>query len=343
MKNFFCFLSGENPELAALEVESILKGENKPYRELLSLPQCLVFESNEQSVASISNRAAFTKIISELYFACTSEEKKILEATKKLEINSNEGELGFKVEIIRVRGSSKHVSTQLLTKEIGAIIKSKKSTFKVNLERPKITYLGLLIQNKFIFGKKLEEVDRTKLLFGRGVSLPIVRSGMMNAALARAMVNLAHVKKGDVVLDPFCGPGGILVEALNINCKAIGIDLNPQIVELAKINLLFTGKTDFEVKVGDACSLNEKVDAIVTDPPYSISTSSYGRSHIELLKKFIPSAFKSLKKGKYMCISYPNRINIHKYAEEIGFKLVASFNVYLHRHLIRKVDLYFKP
>jgi len=36
-----------------------------------------------------------------------------------------------------------------------------------------------------------------------------------------------YAKKGDLILDPFCGSGGVLVEARLANMNSIGIDLNP--------------------------------------------------------------------------------------------------------------------
>ena len=49
------------------------------------------------------------------------------------------------------------------------------------------------------------------------------------------MLELAAVKKDDVVYDPGCGDGGIVVAAAKkYGCKAVGIDINPQRVKEAK-------------------------------------------------------------------------------------------------------------
>ena len=54
----------------------------------------------------------------------------------------------------------------------------------------------------------------------------------MHPAVARAIVE-TWSKPGDVVLDPFCGSGTVLVEAMAAGRKAVGVDLNPLAAKLA--------------------------------------------------------------------------------------------------------------
>jgi len=80
-----------------------------------------------------------------------------------------------------------------------------------------------------------------------------------------------YTKKGMTVLDPFTGSGTALLAALQINRKAIGIDLNPKYCEMARKRLEEKGFSDFTYVIGDS---REKiaevglVDYIVTSPPY---------------------------------------------------------------------------
>jgi DNA modification methylase len=43
--------------------------------------------------------------------------------------------------------------------------------------------------------------------------------------------------EGETVLDSFCGSGITLIEALKVNRKCIGVDLNPIAVKLAKVSM----------------------------------------------------------------------------------------------------------
>lgn len=66
---------------------------------------------------------------------------------------------------------------------------------------------------------------------------------------ARMVPQIAHrlietyTREGDKILDPFCGSGTTLVEAALLNRKAIGTDINPFAILLAKVK---TTPIDFE-------------------------------------------------------------------------------------------------
>jgi hypothetical protein len=52
--------------------------------------------------------------------------------------------------------------------------------------------------------------------------------------IARRLLK-AFVREGDVVLDPFCGSGGVLVEARLAGLNSVGIDINPLACLLAEV------------------------------------------------------------------------------------------------------------
>ncbi len=71
--------------------------------------------------------------------------------------------------------------------------------------------------------------------------------GRFYPQLAKALMNYAGLKKGDVLLDPFCGSGTTLVESLLFGVDAIGIDINPlaYILTKTKIKSLILKDKDF--------------------------------------------------------------------------------------------------
>lgn len=61
--------------------------------------------------------------------------------------------------------------------------------------------------------------------------------GKFNPQVAKAILNIFGVRKGDHVLDPFCGSGTTLVEAAQLGADASGFDVNPLAVFLANAKL----------------------------------------------------------------------------------------------------------
>ena len=124
-------------------------------------------------------------------------------------------------------------------------------------------------------------VPETEGFKERSKERPYVTSGIsLSSRLARLLVNISGVSKDQVLLDPFCGSGTILGEALLKGVDCIGIDRNHGSVERTKENLAWFlsqsqrgGKRapSYSVITGDATNLkkslgDQMVDAIVSEP-----------------------------------------------------------------------------
>jgi tRNA G10 N-methylase Trm11 len=91
-------------------------------------------------------------------------------------------------------------------------------------------------------------------------------SSALPTGLARAMVNLVAVP-GDRIIDPCCGSGTILIEAVSIGIKALGCDINPKMAAASVENLRYFS-LDSLVLIADARNIKGSFDAVVTDLPY---------------------------------------------------------------------------
>jgi tRNA G10 N-methylase Trm11 len=133
-------------------------------------------------------------------------------------------------------------------------------------------------------------VPETEGFRERSTERPYVTSGIsLSSRLARLLVNISGVSRGQVLLDPFCGSGTVLGEALLKGADCVGVDRNHGSVERAKENLawlLSQGKhsgggggggggqrppPSYSVVTGDATNLRRSlgdlmVDAIVSEP-----------------------------------------------------------------------------
>lgn len=154
-------------------------------------------------------------------------------------------------------------------------------------------------------------------------------------------VILRYSKEGETVLDQFVGSGTTLVEAKLLNRNSIGIDINPDAVELARQNTDFekTGCGKSEIHIGDARQLDfmedDSIDLICTHPPYA-NIIKYSEnipndlSHCDIeeflneMKRVSSECLRVLKKGHFCAILMGDtrrKGNI----TPIGFKVMEIF------------------
>ena len=170
---------------------------------------------------------------------------------------------------------------------------------------------------------------------------PFFHPGCMSPKLARCMANLARVKEGDVVLDPFCGTGGILIEAGLIGCKVIGCDIDWKMKKGTATNLEYAGITDYKTHVVDVRELEmyEEVDAVVTDPPYGISTTTCGEGASGIFSEFLQSIEHSMKKDALLVMASPHTLDIDSLLNDVGFILLERYEIKMHRSLTRIISV----
>ena len=173
--------------------------------------------------------------------------------------------------------------------------------------------------------------------------------------LARIMVNLSACAAGKVFLDPFCGVGTILQEALLEKAKVVGIDVNPWCVKAANENLEWIKReysledVEFRVLQGDVGRLTQKVgqetvDCIATEPDLGpalrqVPTGPYALKIIQKLEPlyftFVEEAYRVLQKGGRLVLVTPYIITrsgqsvtmpIGQKLENLGFKRIQPFS-----------------
>ncbi len=144
-----------------------------------------------------------------------------------------------------------------------------------------------------------------------------MQRGMFPPKLAQTLLNLAQVKDGSTVYDPFCGIGTVLMEGLLMNLNVIGSDLDPKAIEDSQLNLDWL-KQKFKqqlkpelscqifeqdaIKIADAQVDWKKVDAIVSEGylgklmHHAINPTHPGSiENFDNIDKIYVSFFKSLK------------------------------------------------
>jgi tRNA G10 N-methylase Trm11 len=169
------------------------------------------------------------------------------------------------------------------------------------------------VHNPFEFQKRDIQKPNQRVIFA------------MPPRLARIMVNLSACRDRKVLLDPFCGVGTILQEALLEKAAVVGMDKNAWCVKAAEENLQWLTSeyeledADFRVVLGEVDRLAEKigvesVDCIVSEPDLGpalreVPTGPYAEKIIQKLEPlysdFIEEASRALKPGGRIVIVTP--------------------------------------
>jgi hypothetical protein len=118
---------------------------------------------------------------------------------------------------------------------------------------------------------------------GRYLPATVAHPGKMLPTLARTAIT-TYTCPGELVLDPMCGIGTTLVEAVHAGRDAIGIEYEPRWAQLARGNVEYAVDTGAAghaaVAAGDArhagallgADMTGRVRLLLTSPPYGSST-----------------------------------------------------------------------
>ena len=163
---------------------------------------------------------------------------------------------------------------------------------------------------------------------------PFFHPTSLHPKYARALVNLSRTGENETLLDPFCGTGGILIEAALCGVKAVGIDVDNQMVRGAQDNLAFY-HLSAKVRQGDARRTRIKCDGIATDPPYGRGSYFSGEGLSQLYLESMYSFARCLPKKACAAMIAPAKIPIEKFATQTGFALQEKHYQRVHKSLSR--------
>jgi tRNA (guanine6-N2)-methyltransferase len=103
--------------------------------------------------------------------------------------------------------------------------------------------------------------------------------GTLHPPLAAAMLQVAEIGAGDVLLDPCCGAGTLPIEAVRagVAARVLGSDANPAAVAASVANGRGTGVTWSVADAGALPLRDGAVDRIVVNPPWARQVGQRGR------------------------------------------------------------------
>ncbi|MEM4396881.1 MAG: N-6 DNA methylase [Candidatus Woesearchaeota archaeon] len=193
------------------------------------------------------------------------------------------------------------------------------------------------INNKLYLLKKIKKANLDYNNFRNSI-VPLNSATLLDTKLAKAMLNLAKIEKDDVILDPFCGAGGILIEASKLNVKVFGNDLFHVQLRKAGMNLIWFRCKNVKLVCSNAKDCEKlaeiiKPTKIVTDLPYGLRSKL--REEIKIL---ITSILKLRLRSVLLCIDNQEIDQfIKKTCNELNLILENEFNIPVNHFFRRKL------
>lgn len=202
---------------------------------------------------------------------------------------------------------------------------------------PNSEILILLTTNRMYIANTIVLYD-SMLQKYRDESRPYVAAEISTSPkICRTLLNLAGARRGDTILDPFCGTGTLLMEGALLGMRVIGIELDGNTAQGARSNLKWLGKDlgehlDYKVVKGDARDANkliqETVDAVAFEPelgpvfdnpPQPKKAKSIIDDLIKLYKQTLNAIATRLRPGGRVGMTLPvinavgNQVNVDVY------------------------------
>jgi len=310
MQSFFV-VSGENVKLAKDEIISISKSydKNTTYK---SDSKLVITDSNVPWIA-IAQRATFVRTAGNMVGTFS-------DLFSEFDLSLLHEPDTFACRAINL--SSKRLNLARIENTAGAVIKQVAGT-RVSLANPSLTIYLIFTdsQNYLGYSTRLAEPERPEKVFKSPSEL--------HWKLGRVMVNLAGLNEKEVLCDPFCGTGTILLEAESMGIKSIGIDYDKRMCDGAKKNLAANGFNSRIINAGydHIQKIKDKIDGMVTDLPYGISSRS-SESPRKLVHDFV-SILPKKKKFALMCKK--------ELVDQIELKPAKKYEIYRHKSLTRMI------
>ena len=252
MKYFFVL--GRNPELSRAEVFSYLKKENISLNySFFRVNGLLVEIEREINLKNVINELGGTIAVGRVLFS--GKIRDLLKQIKEkpvyfgrenkvvyslLNFASDEN---LSMVLEAMRGNFRNEGLKARYKGVSGTIKlqdgeiSRGSPEKIMLRDMNYFLFSDEKRGNFSFGFLEESYDSAEAE-KRDMKKPYRRESLaISPRLARILINLSQTKKNEILLDPFCGIGVILGEALLKGINTIGVDIDKSATENARKNM----------------------------------------------------------------------------------------------------------
>jgi tRNA (guanine10-N2)-dimethyltransferase len=238
------------------------------------------------------------------------------------------------IRVKRFRGCGEPENANIIVRKVGEVLSAQR---KIDLRNPDVK-LRILLTDKLHFYVQTKEIDRNQYERRHVRSRPFFSPISLHPRYARALVNLTRIQRGQILLDPFCGTGGILLEASLIGAKVLGSDISPEMIDGCAENLHHFDIAFERLEVADIGEISDvfgTVDSVATDPPYGRSASTKKEPVKTLHERALGNIASVLPKGAWAGVVLPRTV---EYTSSLN--LEERYSQRVHRSLTREYCLF---
>lgn len=315
-------LSGEHPTLPRADALGALEAENVTLRRIAFSPQLLLVDAARPPARALRRVALSHYVIRVLRIGQIGE---IVRSAGRYPLRGRR----FSV---RAHGPFRPADKRDVERRVGA---SLSRTGVVDLENPEREFRVLRYRGELLFGEVRHTVDRSELEARKVARRSFSRPVSLHPKFARTLVNLARCPTGGVFLDPFCGTGGIALEAARLGMRVRASDLDEQMVDGTRSVLRQFGlrASVFQADIGEVAQSVPHADGIATDPPYGRAATTRGEPLLGLYRRSFAVFRDVLRPGGFAALTLPSQEAVA--VGEESLRLVEAHAVRVHRSLTR--------
>ncbi len=335
---YYALVAGSHPTLPHAELRGILDAEAGYWRLLALHTQLVIFEASGVTPQRIIARAGFVEEVGTLLAYTEASPESIREALRRLEPLPGV----YRVEFRRIRGFASNLYTddRRALREFIAVLEARgwrlsprgNKTLRIIIDEG-VAAIGVM-------GARLRVSELKDRWPHRR---PFYKPGALDPRMARLFVNLSRARRGSSFLDPFCGTGGFVIEALlsaGVR-EAICGDADEDMAEGSRVNLShYAPSRLWHALRWDAPRLplrDGTVDSIGSDAPYGRMTTTLGRRVEEVIGGALVEASRVLRRGGFVALACPHWVDCPGLARGAGLEILEVHYMRVHGSLTRVI------
>lgn len=238
------------------------------------------YQENERELCKMEMRCLFNREINEKYFFSDIDinaskspfiksKIKIIysdESLDRMVRKIKEDNLSyddFKVSYVKSeQGDVQYEDRLEATRKIGFVVNG-----YPDMHKPRNPLAVTKINGLWIFG----EYERNDFKWQKHNDKPYSYSNALGLRMARALVTIAMKDNEEgTLIDPCCGVGTVVIEALDLGIKVKGCEISKQIAYNARENVEFLGYLRDTIVCYDMHKIKDKYDSAIIDIPYGL-------------------------------------------------------------------------